>query len=69
VDAVLVIAALLGLLSYAPALEDFERHHVRAAIALAICLVLFGLVLWDAGHRIGSLYGPRLRELESASSP
>jgi hypothetical protein len=69
VDAVLVVAALLGLVSYAPALEDFERHHVRAAVALAIGLLLFGLVLWDAGHRIGDVYGPRLRDLESASSP
>lgn len=69
VDAVLVVAALLGLLSYAPTLRDFERRHVRAAIVLAICLVLFALVLWDAGNRIGNVYGPRLRELESASSP
>ena len=69
VDAVVVVAALLGLASYAPQLKDFEERHVRAAIAIAICLVLFGLVLWDAGHRIGDVYGPRLRELESASSP
>ncbi len=69
VDAVLVVAALLGLVAYAPTLREFERHHVRAAIVLAVCLVLFGLVLWDAGNRIGSLYGPHLRELESASSP
>jgi len=69
VDAVLVVAAILGLAAYAPALEDFERRHVRAAIAIAVCLVLFALVLWDAGRRIGNVYGPRLRELESASSP
>jgi hypothetical protein len=69
VDAVVVVGALLGLASYAPQLKDFEQRHVRAAIAIAICLVLFGLVLWDAGHRIGDVYGPRLRELESASSP
>ncbi|HVO52009.1 MAG TPA: hypothetical protein VMV60_13525 [Thermoanaerobaculia bacterium] len=69
VDAVLVVAAILGLVSYAPALKDFEQRHVRAAIAIAICLVLFALVLWDAGNRIGDLYGPRLRDLESASSP
>jgi hypothetical protein len=69
VDAVLVVAALLGLMSYAPALADFERRHVRATIAIVICLVLFALVLWDAGNRIGNVYGPRLRDLESASSP
>jgi hypothetical protein len=69
VDAVLVVAAILGLASYAPQLKDFEKRHVRAAIAIAVCLVLFALVLWDAGNRIGNVYGPRLRELESASSP
>jgi hypothetical protein len=69
VDAVLVVAALLGLVAYAPQLKDFEKRHVRAAIAIAVCLVLFALVLWDAGNRIGNVYGPRLRELESASSP
>jgi hypothetical protein len=69
VDAVLVVAAVLGLVAFAPELEDFEERHVWAAVALALCLVLFALVLWDAGHRIGTVYGPRLRELELASSP
>ncbi len=69
VDAVLVVAAVLGLVAYAPAVRAFERRHVRATIAIAVCLVLFALVLWDAGNRIGSLVGPRLRELELASSP
>lgn len=69
VDAVLVVAGVLGLVSYAPTLRDFERRHVRAAVALVVFLVLFALVLWDAGNRIGNVYGPRLRELESASSP
>lgn len=69
VDAVLVVAAILGLAAYAPALEDFERRHVRAAIAIAVCLVLFAIVLWDASNRLGHLVGPRLRELELDSSP
>ncbi len=69
VDAILVVAALLGLVAYAPAVADFEKRHVRATIAIAACLVLFALVLWDAGNRLGSVVGPRLRELELASSP
>ena len=69
VDAVLVVAALLGLVSYAPAVEEFEKRHVWATVAIAVCLVVFGLVLWDAGNRIGDVVGPRLRDLESASSP
>ena len=69
VDAVLVVTALLGLAAYAPAMREFERHHVRAAIVLAVVLVLFVLVLLDGGARLGNVVGPRLRELESASSP
>ena len=68
-DAVLVVAALLGLVAYAPAMREFERHHVRAAVVLAVVLVLFVLVLLDGGAQLGNVVGPRLRELESVSSP
>ena len=69
VDAVLVVAAVLGLVGYAPAVEEFEKRHVWATVAIAVCLVLFGIVLWDASNRIGNVVGPRLRDLELASSP
>jgi hypothetical protein len=69
VDAVLVVAALLGLAAYAPEMKDFEERHVWATVVIALCVVLFAVVLWDAGARLGTVYGPRLRELESASSP
>ena len=42
---------------------------MRAAVVLAVVLVLFVLVLLDGGARLGNVVGPRLRELESASSP
>ena len=32
-------------------------------------VIVFGLVLFDTGARIGTLVGPRLRELELSSSP
>jgi len=69
VDAVIVIAALLSLLGFASAIRRFEARHVRAFVAIAIAVVVFGLVLYDASLKIGRVEGPRLEALESASSP
>ncbi len=69
VDAVIVIAALLALLGFASAIRRFEGRHVRAFVALAIAVVVFGVVLYDASLRLGRVEGPRLEALESASSP
>ena len=69
VDAIVVVAAVLAFLAYARSIKTFERRHVRAFVALAIAVLLFGVVLYDASVRIGSVAGPRLRELELASSP
>lgn len=69
IDAVVVIAALFGLLAYARSIRKFESRHMRAFIALGIVLVIFGVVLYDASAHLGSVAGPRLRELELASSP
>lgn len=69
VDATLVVAAMLAFIGYARSIRTFEARHVRAFIALAIALLLFGVVLYQASVRIGHLEGPRLRELEMASSP
>jgi hypothetical protein len=49
--------------------QTFESHHVRAGIALGIALLIFAAVLYDASMHIGNMEGPRLRELELASSP
>jgi hypothetical protein len=69
VDAIVVVAALLALIAYARSIESFEARHRRATIALVIALIVFGVVLYDASMHIGTLAGPRLRELELASSP
>ncbi len=69
IDAVVVIAALLAFLAYARSIEKFETRHTRAFIALGIVLVIFGAVLYDASIHLGTVAGPRLRELELASSP
>jgi hypothetical protein len=69
VDAVTVVAALFGLVAFARSLEKFEARHFRAFIVLAIVLVGFGVVLYTAGNHLGNLVGPKLHDLEVASSP
>jgi hypothetical protein len=69
VDAIVVVAAALALIAYARSIRVFEARHVRAFVALALALLLFAAVLYDASLQIGSVAGPRLRELELASSP
>lgn len=69
VDAVIVVAAVIGLIAYTPPLEHLEKRHFRAFIALLLGLVAFVYVIFWTGGYIGNLYGPKLRELELSSSP
>jgi len=69
VDAVIVVAALFGLVAYAPSLERFESRHFWSFLATLIAVIGFGLVLYTTGARIGDVVGPQLRELELSSSP
>jgi len=69
VDAVVVVAAVIGLIAYTPSLERLEKKHFRAFIALMVALIGFGYVIFWSGHYIGNLYGADLRALEIKSSP
>jgi hypothetical protein len=69
VDATVVVAALLAFIAYARSIEKFEARHKRAFIALGVALVVFVAVLYYASESLGNVAGPRLRELELASSP
>jgi hypothetical protein len=69
VDAIIVVAAALGFVAFAAALRRFEARHVRAAIILAVAVIAFAVVLYDASVRIGQVAGPRLEALELSSSP
>ena len=69
VDGVVVVAALIALCGYAAALRRLEARHIRAFFALLLLLIGFGWVIWSAGNRLGSTYGPKLRDLEESSSP
>jgi hypothetical protein len=69
VDAVIVVAALFGLVAFARSLKKFEARHFWAFIVLLVVLAGFGIVIYTAGNRIGDVMGPTLHELEDASSP
>jgi hypothetical protein len=69
VDSIIVVAAVLGLISFASAIRSFETRHLKASIAILVALIAFGVVLYDTSAQIGRLEGPRLEALELASSP
>ncbi len=69
VDAVIVVAALLGLCAYLKSIEHFESRHRWAGAILLLAIAGFAWVLVSTGDHIGERYGPRLHELEEASSP
>jgi hypothetical protein len=69
VDAIIVVAALIGLVAFAPSLKRLEARHFRGFIILVLAVIGFGAVVIVTGGYIGNLVGPTLRELEISSSP
>jgi hypothetical protein len=69
VDAVIIIAALLGLVAFARSIVRFETRHFWAFLILLVTLGGFTWVVISAGNRLGNLIGPQLHDLEQSSSP
>jgi hypothetical protein len=69
VDAVIVVAALIGLVAFAPSLRRLEAQHFWAFVALVLAVIGFGVVVSIAGGYVGGLVGPTLHDLEALSSP
>ena len=69
VDAVIVVAALFGLVAFARSLKKFEKRHFWASLILLAALVGFGVALYSAGNHLGEVYGQDLHTLEMDSSP
>ena len=69
VDAVIVVAALFGLVGFARNLRKFEQKHLWSFVILLVAVIGFGVVIFVAGDRLGDLMGPTLHDLEAASSP
>jgi hypothetical protein len=69
VDAVIVVAAVFAMIAFAPSLRKFEARHFWEFAIMAIFVIGFGMVLYFAGSRLGSVVGPELQTLEASSSP
>jgi len=69
VDAVIVVAALFGLIAFARSLKRFEKRHFWASLVMLATLVGFAIVLYAVSNRLGDFVGPTLHDLEDASSP
>jgi len=69
VDAVIVVAALIGLVAFAPSLRRFESQHFWAFLIVVLAVIGFGVVLFISSEYVGGMVGPTLRSLEDASSP
>jgi len=69
VDAVIVVAALFGLIAFARSLKRFEARHFWASIMMLVVVVGFAIVLYTVSDRLGDVMGPTLHDLEAASSP
>lgn len=63
-DAVVVIAAFLGLIAYAPAIRKFQTLHWFTAVALALALLAFAAMLFVSVRAYGRRVAPRLQEIE-----
>ena len=69
VDAVIVVAALIGLVAFAPSLKRLEASHFWGFVVLLLAVVGFGVAVFTTGSYLGNMVGPTLRELELSSSP
>jgi hypothetical protein len=69
VDAVGVVAALLGLIAYAPSLKNFRPRHWGSAVILAAAMAVFSILLADSFQYAHRIIGPRLYQIESGSPP
>ncbi len=66
-DAVGTLAALFGLLAYAPAIHKFRPRHWWSAIILVILATLFITLLVESFHYAHRVMGPKLYDIESAA--
>jgi hypothetical protein len=66
---VIVVAALIGLVAFAPPLKRLEARHFWGFVILLVAVAGFGVAVFTTGSYIGNVVGPTLRELELSSSP
>ena len=64
-DAIVVIAALLGLIAFAPSLRRFRPRHWITALVTLVMLGIFTVLLINSFHYAQRTWGPRLMDMES----
>ena len=69
VDAVGVLAALFGLMAYAPLVKQFRPRHWWSAVILAAVVAVFSILLVESFHYARRVVGPRLHEIEFGAPP
>lgn len=68
-DAVCVIAAILGLIAYAPPPRQWRPKYWTAAVGVTVLVAIFFALLVRTFHMAGDRYGPRLQQLEEQGPP
>jgi glucose dehydrogenase len=68
-DAVVVIAAALGLIMVAPSIKRFRPRHWATAAVLTLALVTFGVLLVRSFHYAERTIGPKLKQLDAVAPP
>jgi len=68
-DAIAVVAALFGLLAYAPKLRDFRPRHWYVTVGIGLVAGMFFILLVESFQYARRVIGPRLDQIESFSPP
>jgi hypothetical protein len=66
-DAMTVIATLLGLLAYAPAIRRFRPHHWITAMLIAVAAAAFFALLTESLKYANRVVAPKLHRIESTA--
>jgi hypothetical protein len=64
-DAVVVIAALLGLFWVAPSLKKISKWHWKGMVLLAVALLGFSILLVDSWRFASQKFSPIFRQIEA----
>ena len=68
-DAIGVLAAVLGLMAYAPTLKRFQPRQWWSAAIVLVAVTIFALLLTESFQYAHRIFAPRFQELESHSPP
>jgi hypothetical protein len=66
-DAVVVVAAILGLIAFAPAIERFRPHHWVTAVLLALAVSAFAYGLVVSLRYAGQRMSPMIHRIEQTN--